>query len=149
MSLANARARLAYSVGNEHDPGDPFGRSELVIEPDGRAHLEQYRFGPPRAWTGRVQAEAFNRLWAGLERGGFPNVPRHPIPGGSAMRKLSANAGGATQTIAVAWHAAKNLPGYDEVFATLDEIIREVSQDTVRHVPAAATKIVTDVQSVS
>jgi hypothetical protein len=148
MSLANAPARLAYSVGNEHDPGDPFGRSELVIEPDGRARLEQYRLGPPRVWTGRVQADAFNRLWSGLERGGFPNVPHHPIPGGSAMRRLSAKADGTMQTIAVAWHAAKTLPGYDEAFATLDLIIRQVSQNAVPCVPASATTIVTDVQSV-
>ncbi|MFO0983736.1 MAG: hypothetical protein U1E76_18730 [Planctomycetota bacterium] len=148
MSETNTRARLTYSVGNEHDPGDPFGRSELAIQRDGWARLEQHRIGQPKIWTGRVQAEALDRLWSALERGGFPNVPRHPIPGGSAMRKLAANAGGVTQSVAVAWHAAKNLPGYDDAFTTLDGIIRQLSQDTVQHVPAAPTMIVTDVRRV-
>jgi len=27
---------IRYSVGNEHNPGDPWGRSELVIRADDR-----------------------------------------------------------------------------------------------------------------
>jgi len=51
---------LRYSVGNEHDPGDPWGRSELVIDQDGTARMDRPRrdgrswgaVGGPR--TGRV-----------------------------------------------------------------------------------------------
>ena len=33
---------VRYSVGNEHDPGDPWGRSELVIHADGSARLDHH-----------------------------------------------------------------------------------------------------------
>ena len=32
---------LRYSAGNEHNPTDPWGRSELTVHGDGRAELEQ------------------------------------------------------------------------------------------------------------
>ncbi len=31
---------IGYSVGNEHNPSDPWGRSELVIQADGSARLD-------------------------------------------------------------------------------------------------------------
>lgn len=42
---------VRYSVGNEHNPGDPWGRSELVIHADGSARLDHHfsRGREPRA----------------------------------------------------------------------------------------------------
>jgi hypothetical protein len=75
---------VRYSVGNEHDPGDPWGRSELVIQADGSARLDHHfsRGREPRAWAGRVDAAALGQLLAALDRAGFPAVPpmkREPI----------------------------------------------------------------------
>ena len=33
---------LRYSVGNENSPTDPWGRSELVIQPGGRTRLDHH-----------------------------------------------------------------------------------------------------------
>src|ERR1044072_3593344 len=68
---------LSYSVGNEHDPGDPWGRSELGLQPDGSARLDHFfsRRGPAGAWTGRVDEAALRTLWSALEQAGFPAAP--------------------------------------------------------------------------
>ncbi len=43
-----AARTIRYRVGNEHSPTDPWGRSELVIHPDGTARLDHF-FSRPRA----------------------------------------------------------------------------------------------------
>jgi hypothetical protein len=135
------RDRIYYSVGSEHNPGDPFGRSWLVIEVDGHARLDQYTRAGHSAWTGSVAASALDRFWAALEEAAFPAMPRHPVPGGSAIRDL--NVGGPDGKSAyIAYHAAETLPGYNVAFYVLDSVIRQISQDTVKAVPASDEKIV-------
>jgi len=51
---------------------------------------------------------------------------------GSTIRTLAAEAGGARQVIHIEWHAAAMLLGYDEAFAILDAIVRQLSEDTIR-----------------
>ena len=127
------RVTIAYSVGNEHNPGDPFGRSELSIADDGAARLDHFgRDTGHRAWTGRLEATSLATIRAALERAGFPNVPPHEIPGGSTMRKLSRD--GATAL--VEWYAAKKMAGYADAFPLLDRAIRQLSEDSVHLVPA-------------
>src|SRR5438093_1431223 len=66
--MALTREQLTYAVGSENDPGDPFGRSELVIEVDGSARLDVYQRGAVHlAWRGTVVADALDRLWAALD----------------------------------------------------------------------------------
>ncbi len=82
---------IRYSVGNEHDPGDPWGRSELVIHADGSARLDHYfsRGRQPHAWAGHVDAAVPGELLAALGRAGFPAVPSAgPLPPGTAPRRL-------------------------------------------------------------
>src|SRR5438105_5174539 len=100
------RGRVLYSVGIVTNAGNPFGRSELAIEPDGAARLVHYPRGggPGQTWTARVAAAALDALWSGLERAGFPRVPQHAIPGGSTMRHLGVEApGAAKQTASIEW----------------------------------------------
>jgi hypothetical protein len=146
MPETNVRPRLTYSVGNEHNPANPFGRSELAIECDGRLRLALHRFGQQRDWTGRVDRAVLDRLWTALERGGFPNIACQRVPADSTIRVLSAESGATRETVHVAWHAAKDLPGYDEAFMILDAIIRELSEDTVRLTSVAQPPVVTDIQ---
>jgi len=135
------RDRLYYSVGSERSPTDPFGRSELVIEVDGRARLDQYTRAGCSTWTGTVATSALDRLWRALEEADFPAMPRHPVPAGSAIRDL--NVGGPDRKSAyIAYHAAETLPGYNVAFQILDQVIRQLSEDTVKAVPASADKIV-------
>jgi len=135
------RDRTYYMVGSEHSPTDPFGRSDLVIEVYGRARLDQYTRAGCSTWTGNVTPDALDRLWAALEEAKFPEMPRHPVPAGSAIRDL--NVGGPEGKSAyIAYHAAESLPGYSVAFRILDTVIRQISQDTVKAAPASDQKLV-------
>src|SRR5580704_13815198 len=101
--LAMAWLTIRYSVGNEHNPGDPWGRSELVIRADGSARLDHYfsRGREQRAWAGQVDASATRELLAALDRAGFPAIPPGtPLPPGAVLRRLTVEAdGGARQAV--------------------------------------------------
>ena len=125
---------IRYSVGNEHNPTDPWGRSELVIRADGSVRLDQHfsRGAEPRAWTGHVDAAALGELVAALDRAGFPAVPlAPPLPPGSALRQLTVEADGAAQRALVSWHHGPSLVGYAEAFDVIDAVIRQLSGDAV------------------
>ena len=135
---------IRYSVGNEHNPTDPWGRSELVIRADGSARLDHHfsRGREPRAWTGHVDATALGELTAALDRAGFPAVPpAPPLPPGSALRRLTVVADGAAQQALVSWHRTPSLPGYAVAFALIDAVIRQLSGDAVPY-PAAPRPLV-------
>jgi hypothetical protein len=146
MPERNLRPRLTYSVGNEHNPANPFGRNELAIECDGAVRLEHHRFGQQRGWTGSVGRAVLDRLWTALDLAEFPNIAYQRLPADSTIRVLSAESGPIRETVHVAWHAAKDLPGYDEAFMILDAIVRELSEDTVRVTSALQPPFVTDIQ---
>ena len=150
------QVRLRYSVGSEYVPTDPFGRSELVIERDGAARLEQFMsFGRHGAWTGRVDPASLARLWAALERAGFPRVPEAAdrlLRPDETMRRLVAEGDGAQparQEVALPYPEVENLPGYDEAFALLDTIVGQLSKDIVQRTGAAETPIVAGIQRVT
>jgi hypothetical protein len=113
---------VVYVAGSEYDPGDSRGKDLLVIRADDTFRMDNRFRGAARAWTGSLADGSFAALVRLLEEAGFPDVPRHPVPGGSAIRELH-HAGG---TAMVAWHAAKDLPGWAEVFADLDAIVNAV-----------------------
>jgi hypothetical protein len=141
--------RYEYATGLENAPSDPFGRTELAIEPDGAARLDHRHVGRHRAWTARVDPQVLERLQATLERAGFPNVASHPVPAGAAIRTLVAERHGVREGVHVAWHAAKDLPGYDEAFAILDSLVRQMSEDTVKAAPDTLPPAVVDLRRVA
>ncbi len=137
---------IRYSAGNEHDPGDPWGRSELVIRADASARLDHYfsRGREPRAWTGHVDLAALGELTAALDRAGFPAVPpAPPQPPGAARRRRAVEADAAAPPALVSWHRTPSLPGYAEAFALIDAVIRQLSGDAVQY-PAAPRPVVRD-----
>ena len=113
---------IVYVAGSEYDPGDPRGKDLLVVRADDTFGMDNRFRGASRAWSGALAAGSFEALVRRLEEAGFPEVPRHPVPGGSAIRELHHGGG----TAMVAWHAAKDLPGWAEVFADLDAIVNAV-----------------------
>jgi hypothetical protein len=132
---------IRYQVGNEHNPTNPFGRSELVIHPDGTALLNQHsrppragQAGPVRAWTGRIDPVAVERLLAELARANFPAVPpeRSLLPD-STVRRLTIDTDGTSASAYLSWHQTSSLPGYAEAFDIIDGVIRQLSQDTVKN----------------
>jgi hypothetical protein len=136
---------LRYSVGNEHDPGDPWGRSELVIQHDGAARVDHYfsRVGGVGAWTGRVDAAALEALWAALQRAAFPTAPTTPLVPGAAPRRLTVETDGAAEHVMVGYHEASKLAGYAEAFDLLDAIVRQLSDDAVPY-PTNQPPVVSD-----
>jgi hypothetical protein len=144
QALAVVRDVIYYSVGSERNPGDPFGRSRLVIQVDGSARLDQYTRAGSTTWTGTVAASALDKLWGALEEAAFPDMPPHPIPAGSAIRGL--NVGGPDgKSVGIAYHAAGTMPGYHNAFYILDTVIRQISEDTVKCVPESGESIVTSI----
>jgi len=136
MSLA--RQRISYSIGNEHNPADPFGRCRLVIETDSRARLDKFTRSGRFAWTGTVKASALDSFWSALERAKFPSFPRTNVPAGGAMHALSIGPGPATaQSACIYIGASAALPGYCEAFTIIDAIIRQMSDESDASPPAA------------
>ena len=104
---------IRYSAGNEHNPMDDLGRTELTIEPDGTAVLEHHRIGHRDTYTGHVE---LGDLYAALERAGFPRPGLRPILPDTRLKTL---------IVGEEWVrlGADDLCGYDEVFAILDGFV--------------------------
>jgi hypothetical protein len=131
-----ARPTIRYSVGNEHNPADPWGRSELVIYPDGGARLDHHfsRGGPARAWGGYVDAAPRRELLDSLERAGWPPAPSaKPVPPDAALRRLAIEENGAVREGVTAWSKAALPSGYAEAFDIIDAVIRQLSGDAVEY----------------
>ncbi len=140
---------IHYGTGNENAPGDPFGRTDLTIGPDGSARLDHRHIGQHRAWTGVIDDAVLQRLHAALERSAFPQVDQHPIPPGSALRTLVVESPESGRSgVHVAWHAAKDLAGYDELFEILDSLVRQMSEDSVTATPDTLGPVVSDLRRV-
>ena len=120
---------LRYSAGNEHSPTDPWGRSELVIQPDGRARLDHHfsRRRGTRVWTGRVDTGTLAGLWAGLARAGFPAAPRPQLVPDATVCQLTVLAREVPEQVTMDCGVAQSLPGYGEALAILDRVIGQLS----------------------
>jgi hypothetical protein len=128
---------VRYSVGNEHNPGDPWGRSELVIHADGSARLDHH-FS-----RGRELGE----LRAALDRAGFPTLPPTPdLPPGASLRSLAVEVDGVARQALVSWHHTPSMPGYTEAFDLIDAVIRQLSGEAVPY-PTKRGPIVHDIAS--
>jgi hypothetical protein len=120
---------LRYSAGNEHSPTDPWGRSELVIQPDGRARLDHHfsRRRGTRVWTGRVDATTLAALWAALDQSGFPVAPRPQLVPDATVHQLTVQTGEVPQQIILDDGQARSLPGYGGAFTLLQKVIDQLS----------------------
>lgn len=119
---------LFFSTGNEHNPGDPFGRIMLDIEPDGAAKLEHFSRTGNGLWTGRMDPAELQRLLAAMERGGFPTRPPHPMPvPGTLMFELELDAGSGPQMLMMPFDEGAKVEGYAEALEILQTFARELS----------------------
>ena len=121
---------LRYSAGNEHNPTDPWGRSELTVHGDGRAELEQHHSRRPgtSAWAGQVDQQGLSALWAALDEAGFPSPSAAAaVPPDSVIRQLTVEEDGGAETVLL----AGAVPGYAAVVGLLDGLIHRLSGGTV------------------
>ena len=121
---------LRYSAGNEHNPTDPWGRSELTVHGDGRAELEQHHSRRPgtSAWAGQVDQQGLSTLWAALDEAGFASPPAAAaVPPDSVIRQLTVEEDGGAETVLL----AGTVPGYAAVVGLLDGLIHRLSGGTV------------------
>jgi hypothetical protein len=119
---------LWYTVGNESSPGDPFGRVALTVDGSGAAELEHYSREGNGHWAGTVADGVLDRVKAELARAGFPNVPAHPVPGGSAMRQVELAADDHEPQYAIMTEQfGRETEGYREAFAILDSLAVQLS----------------------
>jgi hypothetical protein len=121
---------LRYSAGNEHNPTDPWGRSELTVHGDGRAVLEQHHSRRPgtSTWAGQVDRQGLSALWAALAEAGFPSPPAAAaVPPDSVIRQLTVEEDGGAETVLL----AGNVPGSAAVAGLLDGLIYRLSGGTV------------------
>jgi hypothetical protein len=122
------RGRLTYSIGNEYNPANPFGRSVLVVEPDGAARLDQYRVGQHDSWNGVVPDETLEQLWAALDQAGFPVVarPERLLPDATTCSIAVRGPDGGEATAQLEFHSAQKLLGYAEAVRLLETMCRTV-----------------------
>jgi hypothetical protein len=121
---------LRYSAGNEHNPTDPWGRSELTVHGDGRAVLEQHHSRRPgtSTWAGQVDRQGLSALWAALAEAGFPSPPAAAaVPPDSVIRQLTVEEDGGAETVLL----AGTVPGSAAVAGLLDGLIYRLSGGTV------------------
>jgi hypothetical protein len=121
---------LRYSAGNEHNPVNPWGRSELTVHSDGRAVLEQHHSRRPgtSTWAGQVDPQGLSALWAALDEAGFPSPPAAAaVPPDSVIRQLTVEQDGSAETVLL----AGTVPGYAAVIGLLDGLIYRLSGGTV------------------
>jgi hypothetical protein len=142
--------RLRYSVGDENDPGDPWGRTDLLIHADGSTRLEHH-FSRERGVivrTGRIDVGALDVLWVGLRRAGFPSVLVAAAVPEAPLRRLTVEDDAGSQTAVVGWTQAASLRGYAAAFDVLDGVVRQLSGDAVGY-PTKQQEIVHEVVAVS
>lgn len=126
-----AAGTVRYSAGNEHNPADPWGRSELVVHGDGRTELEQHHSRRPgtSAWAGRVDPAELAALWTALDGEGFPSPPpaAGAVPPDSVIRRLTVERDGAAESVLL----AGDVPGYAGVVGLLESLIHRLSEGSV------------------
>jgi|tagenome__1003787_1003787.scaffolds.fasta_scaffold20783520_2 hypothetical protein len=118
---------LWFTMGNEHNPSDPFGRVVLTADDENRLALEHHSRTGDAAYTADLGPGVLDEIRAALHRGGFPDVPRRPIPAGATMRELELVTDGEPQYAMVEDFLGKELEGYRDAFAILDSITLQLT----------------------
>jgi hypothetical protein len=113
---------IRFTLGNEHNPSDPFGRVVITIDGDA-VTLEHYSRAGDATYTADLGPGVAAEITAALERGGFPDVPPHEIPAGASLRRLEVDGRSAT----VEDFFGRQLEGYKDAFAILDSLTLQLT----------------------
>jgi hypothetical protein len=114
---------IGFTIGNEHNPSDPFGRVVISIGDDDRVTLEHFSRAGNATYTADLSPGVREEITSALARGGFPEVPPHQIPAGGAIRRLDVDG----QSASMYDDFGKSLDGYKEAFAILDSLTLQLT----------------------
>ncbi len=143
--------RITYDIGQEFSPADPFGRTVLVIEGDGRVRLDVRGAGrPPRAWEARVTPTALTELLDALRQARFPAGSQRVFVPDAPIARIHVARKGAEAEVQIDRYKAEELPGYRDAYAILDSLAWQVSggETAPPAQPAPAQGAITDVTKV-
>jgi hypothetical protein len=126
-SAIDPRTVLWFTIGNEHNPGDPFGRVVLTIDAGHHATLEHYARQGNATYTADLGPGVTDEIRAALARSGFPDVPRHQIPAGASLRQLELVTDHDPQYAIVEDRFGMELEGYKDAFAILDSLTLQLT----------------------
>ena len=140
---------LWYTIGNEFNPGDPFGRIVLTIDDAHHATLEHHWMQGNGAWEGDVAPGFLEDVRAALARGGFPHVPPHPVPGGATFRQVELVAADDPQYAMLEERFGMQSEGYKDAFVVLDALATALSGGRYRAGDAAAAPSVSNLRPLS
>ena len=128
-AMTSPGRRVWSTIGNEHNPTDPFGRIVLTIDEDDHGRVEHFPGygGGGGTWTGDVPPGFVDELRAELDRGGDPDALRQPIPPDGTIRQIEI----VTDDVPRSWMFydgfARKLDGYKEACALLDGLAHRLS----------------------
>ncbi len=109
-------------------PGDPPGRFELTLWPDGGVRLEHRQAPGVRAWGARVEQAVWPRLLDAIQRSGQAALQAEPIIPRTGRRELVLDPLG---HLAVEFGDSVDA-GLGEALRILDALVRQVSGGAVR-----------------
>ena len=118
---------IRLTLGNEHNPADPFGRVVIAIGDDDVVTLEHFSRQGNATYTAELGPGVTDEIKATLARRGFPDVPPHQIPAGASRRRLEVETDCEPQHATVEDFFAKQLEGYKDAFATLDSLTLQLT----------------------
>lgn len=119
--------RLWCTIGNEFNPGDPFGRVVLTIDDQHRVTLEHHSRQGSATYTAELGAGVLDEIRRALAAGGFPHVPEHRVPAGAAIRRLELVIDGEPVSASVYDDFGRQLAGYRDAFAILDSLTLQLT----------------------
>lgn len=118
---------LWFTIGNEFNPSDPFGRVVLTIDDAEHVTLEHHSRQGSATYTAELGPGVLDELRAALARSDFPVVPQHHIPAGAAIRQLELVTDGEPRSASMYDDFGKQLDGYKDAFAILDSLTLQLT----------------------
>ena len=118
---------LWFTIGNEFNPGDPFGRVALTIDDQDRVTLEHYSRQGNATYTAELGDGVLDEIRQALADGGFPQVPQHQVPAGAAIRQLELVTDGEPVSASMYDDFGKTFDGYRDAFAILDSLTLQLT----------------------
>lgn len=112
--------RFQCRLGSEWAPDSPFGVDVLTLDAAGRFQYENRTRGEVRRQSGPLAPRVLLDIDGWLDEAGFPAVPAHSIPPGSALVELAVEDTTGWRTVHLHHFSALKYPGYGDLIRSLN-----------------------------